>query len=490
MFKTTISQTPFTSDVANGYFQNITGDSYMSDWSFLATLRALLAPRMGAEDRILLQFTSSNFRAEQINGIPLNDVVRAICRSLYLDSDGMFIVHNFRSTEESNLANMAAIEKGFTSAYSGYYRLDQMTAFFKKSFPVICYANPEKKSVVFFVESMDVRKMHFLQLAILPALPWFFNKEAGISEDEMSLIESLKEKTADKYENCINKLAEQYDFRTARIRQMLAGFETRFEKIECDNVRAKIEQIDAEIKRLNDTIGARYIDRNSCCVKLLGLEAKIAQGSEDSEIMEYFMCNDRLYLEYVTNAEMVFCVADDLSYYDQEMIERILSNTTSFVYTSARNSGSITPAQMGKLIKAIFLDEILHIKFCAAYRFNLNGNVSALTDHEFPAEYSHYMPNTHINQFRCMGGYERTINQLLKNNNYIGALEQCVASCKSLNWGDSTVMGRFMSSLYANNRSIIRLPDGTYVRPAAAIKWLEEQEAANEQKEQEEATNE
>ena len=53
MFKTTISQTPFTSDVANGYFQNITGDSYMSDWSFLATLRALLAPRMGAEDRIL-----------------------------------------------------------------------------------------------------------------------------------------------------------------------------------------------------------------------------------------------------------------------------------------------------------------------------------------------------------------------------------------------------------------------------------------------------
>ena len=120
----------------------------------------------------------------------------------------------------------------------------------------------------------------------------------------------------------------------------------------------------------------------------------------------------------------------------------------------------------------------------------MNGNVSALTGHEFPAEYSHYMPNTHIDQFSCMGGYERTINQLLKNNNYIGALEQCVASCKSLNWGDSTVMGRFMSSLYANNRSIIRLPDGTYVRPAAAIKWLEEQEAANEQKEQEEATNE
>lgn len=488
MFKTTISQTPFTSEVANGYFQNISGDPYMSDYSFLATLRALLAPRIGAEDQIHLQFTNSNFRADQINGLPVNDIVRAICRGMYLDSPGMFIVHNFRATEESNLANMTAIEKGFADSYSGFYRLDQMTAFFKKSFPVVCYANPEKKSVVFFVEGMDVRKMHFLQLAILPALPWFFDKEAGISEDEMGLIESLKEKTSDKYENFINRLASKYDFRTARIRQMLSGFETRFEQIECDKVRSKITQIDTEIKRLNDSIGSHYIDRNSYCVKLLGLEAKIANGSEESEIMEYFMCNDRLYLENVTNTEMYFCVADDLSYYDQEMIERILNNKNSFVYANAR--GSITPQQMGKLIKAIFVDEILHIKFCAAYRFNLNGNVSALTDHVFPAEFNHCMPNTHINQFSCMGGYERTINQLLKDNNYIGALEQCVASCKSLNWGDSTVMSRFMSSLYAGGKAVIRLPDGAYVKPVVAVKWLEEQEAANGQEKQEEASNE
>lgn len=488
MFKKTISQTPLTSDVADSFFQNINGYAYLGDISFLATLRALLAPRIGAEDSITLRFTSSNYQASQLNGIPVSDVVGAITGPMCLDINGVFAVHDFMSSQESNLANMKIIEKGFTDRYEGYYRLDKMTAFFKKSFPVICYVNPTKKNVVLFTESLDIKKMHYLQMAILPAMPWYFNPEAGISELEMELIQSLKERTSEKYEACIRQIAEKYDFRTARIRQMLAGFEHRYEQIECERVRNEITKTDNEIQRLNEDIGSQYNVRRDCCIRLLGLEQKIAQGGDDSEIMDYFLCNNKLYLEHVTNTEMHFCVADYLSYFDKDMVERILSNNRSFVYSSAQ--GSIAPEKMAKLIKAIFIDETLHIKFCAAYRFNLNGNVAALTGHEFPAEFGNCMPNTHINNFHCMGGYERTINQLLKDNNYIGALEQCIASCKSLNWGDPTVMSRFMISLYGNAKSIIELPDGSYVKPAAAIKWLEEQEAANGTEEQEEAAHE
>lgn len=488
MFRTTISQTPLTSDIADSFFQNIKGDSFLSDVSFLATLRALLSPRISETDSITLQFTSSNYRADQISGISIPDVVKAITRDMYLGSSGMFIVHNFRSTEESNLANMKVIERGFAERNSGYYRLEKMTTFFKKSFPVICFVNPEMKNVVIFTENIDNKKLHYLQMSILPAMPWYFNPEAGISEEEMNLIQSLKEKTPEKYMAAIEAVAAKYDFRTARIRRMLSGFEHRYERMECDKVRRKIEQTDEEIQRLNDAIGSYYTQRNEHCIRLLGLERKIAEGGEDSEIMDYFLCNNKLYLEQVTDTEMYFCVADYLSYFDKEMVERFLSNQRSYVYETAR--GTIAPEKMVKLLRAIFMDEILHIKFCAAYRFDLNGNVAALTEHSFPMEFSNYMPNTHINNYRCMGGYERTINQLLKDNNYIGALEQCIASCKSLNWGDSTVMSKFMSYLYGNSKSWIELHDGTYVKPAAAIKWLEEQEAANEQKEQEEASHE
>ena len=52
LFKSVITTTPLTTDVANGYFENrITGQSWNRDYSFLATLRALLEPRMGDGDR-------------------------------------------------------------------------------------------------------------------------------------------------------------------------------------------------------------------------------------------------------------------------------------------------------------------------------------------------------------------------------------------------------------------------------------------------------
>ena len=92
------------------------------------------------------------------------------------------------------------------------------------------------------------------------------------------------------------------------------------------------------------------------------------------------------------------------------------------------------------------------------------------------------MPNPHINRYSCLGNYVRTINELLKDRNYIGAIEQCSASAKSLNFGDSTVMHEFMRFMYSSgNRTFIELSDGTTVSPINAIKWLKEQENNDEQ---------
>lgn len=56
MFKSIITTTPFTSDIANNFFQNIYGDNFQRDYSFLATLRALVAPRMKESDCLHLEF--------------------------------------------------------------------------------------------------------------------------------------------------------------------------------------------------------------------------------------------------------------------------------------------------------------------------------------------------------------------------------------------------------------------------------------------------
>lgn len=484
MFKTSIASTPLTTDAANNYFRNIDGERFGNDNSFLATLRALVAPRMKDGESIYLRFGRSSYSSSQISNASVDAAARAICNAYDLgDASNQVVIHSFTADQESNLANMRVIEK-LPACYPGYHQLDKVKAFYRKSFNVDCYINPERKNVILFVDNLDNKKLHYLQVSILAFLPWYFNPEDGVSDIEMQLIYSLRESSPDKYQDCLSKITEQYDFRTARIRQLLSGFETRYEKIERDKVRNSIAATDDKINQFNNEIGRLFGQRNELCIKLMGLERKIEEGGEDSEIMEYFLCNNRLVLEEVTDTDMYFCVKDYLTYFDREMAEQYINNERSFVYNGRHGASA---EKMKKLMWELFVSEEprLRIKVCAAYRFNLNGNVGTQGRHNFSYEFSDCMPNPHIDRWNCIGNYERTINQLLMNRDYIGALEQCVASCKSLNWGDSTVMGTFMNTMWNSddgyNNRCIELPDGRVVKPAEAIKWLEQQEAENEQ---------
>lgn len=494
MFKTNIASTPFTTDAANSYFQNITGNYFGGDCSFLSTLRALIAPRIKEDESVYLNFGSSRYDADTIRGVPAERAITAFCSGYSMNDNGQLIVHSFNADQNSNLACMQLVEDKFTLVFPEYHRLDKVKAFYRKSFNVDCYINPDKKSVIVFVDNLDVKKMHYLQVSILAFMPWYLNQDDGLTEDELALMQSLRETSSANYERLIAKIAEGYDFRTARIRQLLGDFETRYERIECDAVRNEINSIDSEIQQLNDAIGTYLARRNEKCIRLLGLEQKIAEGCGDSEIMEYFLCNNRLVLSRVSNTDMYFSVKDYLEYFDRDMAERAINNRNSYIYRPDGGNGHNAAAseKMQKLMREIFVSENprLRIRFCAAYRFALNGNVSAQTGDFSDYTFDGYMPNTHIDRYHCMGNYSRTINELLKKRNYIGALEQCIASCKSLNFGDSAVMGEFMRTMWSNDSisRCIELPDGRIVRPSEAIKWLEEQEAQNGQTE--EAQNE
>ena len=338
MFKNSIVSTPLTTDAANAYFSNITGQKYGTDNSFLATLRALVAPRMKEEDAITLKFGRTDYNAGAIRSVPGDRGVRAICDSYHLDDvEGNVIIHNLTADTDSNQTNLQILDSYFVGHYMGYHRLEKVKEFYRKAINVDCYINPEKKNVILFVDKLDNKKLHYLQQSILAILPWYFDPSNGVSELEMELIQSLRETTSEKYEDCLVRVAEKYDFKTARIRQLLGGFETRFERIECDRVRNDIEEYDRRISRLNDDIGSLLATRNECCIRLLGLETKIANGGEDSEIMDYFLCNHKLFLEEVTDTDMYFSVKDYLTYFDRDMAEVAINNPNSFVYHNGRN---------------------------------------------------------------------------------------------------------------------------------------------------------
>lgn len=486
MFRKKITATPLTTDTANDYFNNITGSTYQSDISFLATLRALVAPRIKDDESITLQFGNSSYSTYVLEDAGDNSAMGALCVP---SGNGEILIHHFSNSEpEHNTSWMNFVERKLIEIHPGWHRLDKVTEFYRKTFNVICFINPDKKSVAIFTDNLNMRTMHYLQVSIAAFLPWYIDPEKGLTEDEMSVVKSLREKSSEQYEVALLKIAENYDFKTERVKKMLAGFENRYQRVECDRIKNRIENIINNINDYNRKIGDYLAQKNEQEIQLLGLQARIAESSEESEIMDYFLCNDKLSLESVTESEMTFVVKAYCEFYDEDMARSIIENRSSYVYRpNGRGCNNCIQAEdMEKLMSAIFINQTLKLRLCAAYNFDLRGSVNAVRGYTYGIEYRNYTPNTHIDKYSCLGNYSRAITELLVKHDYIGAIEQCAASCRSLNFGDSTVMQEFMNRLYGIsdddvNICCIELPDGSVVEPKQAIEWLKAQEESKDE---------
>lgn len=486
MFRAIINSTQLTSDIANDFFQNIGGDSYNDDVSFVATLRALVAPRLRGGEGLYLSLTSTCYTASQIASNSAKCIVKDVCGLDYMN-EGTILLHNFNNrNQEDNYANLELMKSTFTSVYEDWIWLDRITEFFRKTFYVLCFVNPTNKQVVLFTDNLDIRRFHYLQCSIFAFLPWYFDPEKGVLPEEMELMQSLREKTPEKYEDCIAKIAAKYDFRTAKIRKLLAGFETKYERLECRRMEEGIQNCIRDIGSLNREISDHLNAKREYEIRLLGLESKIASNDGESEIMDYFLSNDKLVLCTVNDSTMTFVVKDYLTFFDEEMAMSAIHNRNSYIYLPrGRACNNIIPADDMELFMTALIEQKIRMKFCAAYQFTFGRGVRAISGFEYGSECRDCMPNPHIDRYNCMGNYERAINTLLAENNYIMALEQCVASCKSLNFGDSPVMNEFMSHLYGisgyqESVRCIELPDGRIVAPKEAIEFLKTEAAENE----------
>lgn len=478
MFRNMISQTALTTQFAEEFFkEKIYGDQFMRDCTFVSTLRALVTPRMSQEDKIKFSIRS----IDRLGG-DATEFASSIMYPYTDERDIIYIVNIQNGDHDKVERYMDAIEKSFESTHSGFCRILKVTDFYRKVFRVLCFVNAEQKSAFIVTDNMDIKRYHFLQTGVFAFLPWYFSPENGVSEIEMELIKSLREKTSDKYEECTAKIAEQYDFRTAAIKGMLKGFEVRYERIQRDRTLNEIQGYINDINNYNDMIGSLLANKRRADAMLLGLEAKIANGGDDSEIMEYFLRNKRLDLRKVNDTTMEFVVKEYLTFFDEELVKSAIENRSSYIYKpDGRTHENIFRANdIALLMNAVFIEQKIKMRVCAAYRFRLESNVQAISSYDYGATCRDYMPNTHIDRFSCLGNYERKINEFIKNYDYIGAIEQCVASCKSLNFGDGWVMNETMKRIYgisdySTNVKCFELPDGSVVDPKGAIEYLKKE---------------
>lgn len=475
MFRNNLLTTPLTSEIAENVLNGkIFGDTIRNDRTFIATLRALVDPRMKEGEFLELKFASTNYTKRQMDGSSLSTK-----RSVVQHTEGRtntIVIHEFSSAvEENNKAWMDFIDEDFCEANPGFSKLEKVTAFFRKSFGVSCFINGETRCVQIFTTKLDTSRIHYLQCGIFAYLPWYFDPKEGVSELEMELISSLREKTSDKYIAALTKIAEKYDFRTKNIETQLKGFETIIEKRELTEIDNDIGRCNRDIDAWNQNISSKLRDLYDLQVRKLGLEQKIAEDSQESEIMDYFLCSKSVELIKAEGTQISFGVKQYLTLYDEEAVRRAVQNRRSFVYAY---EGTLSKEQVARLVRAVFLDDEAKIKVCAAYRFDLFGSVRPIEHYNFGPEYAGFTPNTHIDQYGCMGNYTPIINELLRDHKYLEVIEQCIASCKSINFLDSTVMNRFISNMCDNFSDVrcIEMPDGTCLTALEAAEHLMEQE--------------
>lgn len=485
MFSYCVSYTPFVSVEASDVMDRVPLRDYAGDRSFCSTLRAMVFPRMGQEDRLDHDFRNSTLSKRNIDRSPLNAVLSGILGIYdYSDPirDKILIINVCPDMKEDVEAQMNVVENHLPDYLSGFSRVEKFTAFFRRFFRSLCYENPQSRSTIVFVENLSYRRLHFLQIAIPVMLPWYFPKEKGLSAQEMELIESFQESTQDKYLSALNKMAVSYDFRAARIKNYLGSFEQKFLKKAAETAEENVKKCMDSVHIYEDKISSLMREYYAYSVRLEGLQSKITGGTVDNEMMNYFLGNKGLQIVSVENDTLRFNCSGYVAYFDEEIIKKYLENKSSVLYRNRRN---FSAEDVRLLISAIFLDQTLRLKFCAQYELSLYGSGRAIRGANYEA-LTDCMPNPHLDSYACLGNHAAEINDRLRESDYIGAVEQCVASCMSLNFADSVVIQEFMSSLFRSDdgteRHCIELPDGTMVSAVGALNYLKKQNETGEER--------
>lgn len=457
MFSEIIENTPFTHDAADEVFGKISGSMIHDDNSFLATLRALVYPRMQEDDVLELSHHSFN-NVEDAKG--------------HLDSisdwhNKLVILEYSRFTQDK----LGAV-KEMVCHTEGWVCIEKATAFFQKFTPVICMVNPDNRICAVITGPLRTQVLHFLQIGIVVFLPWYFPPEQGLSTEERALIDSLREKDSVSYTECLGNMAKKYDFRTSLIRRKLAGFESRADERILQDTVERIDRTHDEINDLQERFNKYMRDLNELNIRRLGLQAKIAENRDaGGEMMEYFLANKSLVLEEANGSRITFGVLGYMTYFDPDLAQATIDNPNSYFYTAPNRNG-LTTDDLKRFYTAVFLSRTIRIRYCAKYDIGLDGDFNGRRHEYYGYEYDGYMPNPHIEYHRCLGNYRETLTELMRNHEYIGAIEQCIASSRSLTLNDISAEEGIRDLFKNDARKCVELPDGKVVTAREAVKYL------------------
>ena len=345
-----------------------------------------------------------------------------------------------------------------------------MEVFYIRKAKALFYTDDTQRNTIIFAEKLELKHFHVLQMLIPKYLPLLF-KDAPLTEAETILLKSTGNKSAMEYELLIEEFAKEFDIRAEIIRSKLDGFETVFERTRADELRKEIASYQNDYDNYLSMMRNTANKIKEYQYTLAGLECYINGNSEDSELMEYFMCNKNLSIIQVNGTAIEFVAHGYADIYDLDAFEQYARNHNGYMYDNL--NPAITPQQMEILYNAIFGECKYKLRICAAFTADIQTGLEAMQDYNFPPESKTYFPNPHIQGYGCIGDYEGRFMEYMQRRDYVGGIDQAIVSTRNLNFFDSTVISDFAKKFSHTVISCIEDSEGNLLTPLEAIAELE-----------------
>lgn len=467
MFYEDLRNSGLTNNVANDVMGRISGPEIIGDLSMLATLRALVFPRLEENKTFNYEYRSIISKSEDtsyLNGTfdeKLNDRL-LLYRIMYPSSDTKRI-EEFDSYMAEHLTK-------------GWEEETKIRKFCESWFKVRIYINEKNNAVHIYAFNLDKAKLHFLE-SVTPL--WYpkFKEIKELTETERRLCKALSLKDGfEEFKNIIDEIANnlnlQEEWLATKIKELhrqVISNEIESREHQATSIRESIKEA---LQHYNDSVS----ELDEILTVIIGLKTRLANANDEKEntITEYLKTHPCVKLANVENGKMILEIYSYLSNWNQDSYKIVMRQQTANNFGIAKDNNIVK-----KILDKIFVSEEIKLKMCSNYCLGMDGSIWA--DSGYCYEKTGYMPNPHIRYHGCLGDYNRSIPAAMSQGNIEEALDGCIASTGSVNVEESITFRHVPQDIFGAfyNAKILVMNRTEYTPKEIYEMFVKEQEKEN-----------
>lgn len=305
---------------------------------------------------------------------------------------------------------------------TAYYRDVDLEKYIKKNhkIKVLIYKNDTDRKSIVVLFKKEITAYHLMMSFFSKFYPWPF-EEAPLTEDEINFLTAFQTGNFETVRDTITKFKESNQI------DLLESLANRLRERRVKNLNDEINSVTEKIDDYNNAISRFITERRELHEKLRGI-----MTSEDEDPAKQF----RDYLNKNSNVKMTSVSGSECTFEVYTKLSNINKEAAEVLYKDGMRNNSFCQVRMEgdkwlNAFKRIFIEKTAKLKICASYYIDLlNFRYGPRRIENVPRG---YIPNPHIQDFRCIGDYYSMLNDAQNRGDIASMLMIMNVSAASVN---------------------------------------------------------